>query len=68
MENAFYGITHNKIIENLVWRSRRDSLMCRLKIAVQYLMSRDYGFLLDAITLGKKITDFMTDCVGIKLA
>lgn len=37
------SITINKLTVNLVWKPRRG------------FMSRDYGFPLDAITLGKNI-------------
>ena len=54
---TLYGITHNKIIANLAWRLRRDSLMCSLKIIAQYFQVKGLSWHpLDANRLGKKIS------------
>lgn len=57
---TLYGITHNKIIANLLWRLRRDSLMCSLKITAQYFQVKGLSWHpLDAVSLGKKISTIL---------
>lgn len=69
-KNAFYGVTRNKITANLVWRSKRDSLMCTLKTAVQYFHVKGLWLSLGCHQTKKEKRSmiFMTDCTGIKFA